>query len=93
MKVPKWLEGLLWAMAGGAAFPLIEIQEYLTKWKEFDIDWTHVGKLAIAGAVAAGLLWLRDQAKRREAAELALQIVSQAGTPGAGVAMKSPDAV
>ena len=95
MRIPKslqtTLEGLLWAAVGGAATSLLEIREYLTKWQEFDIDYGHVGKLAAAGAILGGAMFLRDLAQRRNVAAAVAGALPIAGE--GGLAAKSPDSV
>ena len=91
MRLPKslltTLEGLVWAAVGGAATSMLEIREYLTKWQEFDIDYGHVGKLAAAGAILGGAMFLRDLAQRRNVAAAAAAIppgMAMAGLAGLG---------
>lgn len=89
MRIPKsiltTLEGLLWAAVGGAATSLLEIRQYMTNWKEFDIDYAHVARLATAGAILGGSMFLRDLAQRRNVAAATGQLVpSQVLPPAPG---------
>ena len=72
MKIPKTilttLEGLLWAAVGGATTSVLEIPQYMTNWKEFDIDYAHVARLAGAGAVLGAAMFLRELAQRQNVA-------------------------
>ena len=78
MRIPKslltTLEGLLWAAVGGATTSLIEIRQYMTNWKDFSIDYYQIGRLATAGAVLGGAMFLRDVAQRRNVKRAAAEL-------------------
>jgi hypothetical protein len=83
MKLPKsllaTLEGLLWAAVGGGATSLLEIQQYMTNWKDFDIDYAHVAHLFLAGAVLGGAAYLRDLAQRQNVATANAAVLAATG--------------
>lgn len=85
MRIPasvlKTGEGLLWAVVGGAATSLIEVQQYLTNWKEFDIDYAHITRLAAAGAILGGAMFLRDLANRSKIAAAVAPIAGGTKNP------------
>jgi hypothetical protein len=90
MRIPgsilKTLEGLVWAAVGGAATSLLEVQQYLTNWKDYEIDYKHIASLAAAGAILGGSMFLRDLANRSKLAAAAGQSADGA------LATKPPEA-
>ena len=84
MQIPKslltLLEGLLWAAVGGASTSLLEIQQYMTNWKDFDIDYAHVARLAGAGAILGSAMFLRDMAQRRNVATANAAVLAATGS-------------
>ncbi len=84
MKIPKslltTLEGLAWAMVGGASTSALELRQYMTNWKDFDIDYAQVARLAAAGAILGGAAFLRDLAQRRNVATANAAVLAATGS-------------